>query len=203
MENHLQVPQDYHSLRFMSMRHHHLCIPPLTSLGLSISRTKESQMAVRFGYACCITRAIHLELVTDMTTTTFIRCLKRFSARRGLPRKILLNNAMTFKATAKQIQTIFHDKEVKNHLLHSGVEFNLERAPWWGGLFERMVKSIKWCLMKMVGQAKLLRENAYSYCRHWSNHQFSSPHIPVEIPQSKDFTSQKPQYRPVRRFLKR
>ena len=36
-------------------------------------------------FTCCVTRAIHLELVTDMTTTTFIRCLKRFSARRGLP----------------------------------------------------------------------------------------------------------------------
>jgi hypothetical protein len=32
-------------------------------------------------FTCCVVRVIHLELVPDMTTTTFI--LKRFSARRG------------------------------------------------------------------------------------------------------------------------
>lgn len=32
---------------------------------------------------------------------------------------------------------------------------NLEKAPWWGGLFERLVKSTKRCLRKMIGQARL------------------------------------------------
>ena len=107
-------------------------------------------------FTCCVTRAIHLELVPDMTTTTFIRCLKRFSARRGLPRRIISDNAKTFKAAARLIKTIFNHKEVKDYLSDVGVEwtFNLEKAPWWGGLFERMVKSTKRCLRKMIGQAK-------------------------------------------------
>ena len=33
--------------------------------------------------------------------------------------------------------------------------FNIPKAPWWGGIFERMVRSTKWCLRKIVGQAKL------------------------------------------------
>ena len=33
-------------------------------------------------------------------------------------------------------------------------QFNIEKAPWWGGIFERMVKSTKRCLRKFVGQAK-------------------------------------------------
>jgi hypothetical protein len=107
-------------------------------------------------FTCCVTRAIHLELVADLTTTTFLRCLKRFSARRGLPRRILSDNAKTFKTAARLIKTIFSDKEVKDYLLHAGVEwkFNLEKAPWWGGLFERMIKSTKRCLRKVVGTAK-------------------------------------------------
>ena len=40
-------------------------------------------------FTCCTTRAIHLELVRDMTMTTFVRCLKRFTARRELPRRII------------------------------------------------------------------------------------------------------------------
>ena len=44
-----------------------------------------------------------------------------------------------------------------DHLAERGCEwtFNIERAPWWGGAFERMVQSTKRCLRKMVGQASL------------------------------------------------
>ena len=34
-------------------------------------------------------------------------------------------------------------------------KFNLERAPWWGGVFERMVRSMKRCLRKVLSNAKL------------------------------------------------
>ena len=33
--------------------------------------------------------------------------------------------------------------------------FNLEKAPWWGGFFERLVQSVKQCLKKSVGRARL------------------------------------------------
>ena len=33
--------------------------------------------------------------------------------------------------------------------------YNLEKAPWWGGMFERMIRSIKRCLKKAIGRAKL------------------------------------------------
>ena len=34
-------------------------------------------------YTCCVTRAIHLDLVPSLTTSAFLRSLRRFSARRG------------------------------------------------------------------------------------------------------------------------
>ena len=66
--------------------------------------------------------------------------------------KFLSDNAKTFKAAAK-----FKDESVLNHLAGRGVEwwFNIDKAPWWGGAFERMVKSTKCCLRKMVGRSKL------------------------------------------------
>uniref|UniRef100_A0A1X7VTQ6 DUF5641 domain-containing protein n=1 Tax=Amphimedon queenslandica TaxID=400682 RepID=A0A1X7VTQ6_AMPQE len=36
--------------------------------------------------------------------------------------------------------------------------FNIVRAPWWGGFFERMIQLLKRCLRKIVGQAKLTYE---------------------------------------------
>ena len=58
-------------------------------------------------FTCCVTLAVHLDLVRDMSTLTFIRAFKQFSARRGLPRRVLSDNAKTFKAAAKLLKTIF------------------------------------------------------------------------------------------------
>ena len=42
------------------------------------------------------------------------------------------------------------------YLAGVGIEwtFNLEKAPWWGGIFERLVQSVKRPLRKILGQAK-------------------------------------------------
>ena len=108
-------------------------------------------------YTCCTVRAVHLDLVPDLTTSSFLRSLKRFAARRGLPRRIVSDNGKTFKAATKAIQVIVKSREVQEHLTGLGVEwkFNVERAPWWGGIFERMVRSTKRCLKKTIGRARL------------------------------------------------
>ena len=92
-------------------------------------------------YTCCVVRAVHLDLMPDLSTPAFLRSLKRFSARKGLPRKILSDNGKTFKAAAKAV------REVK-------WIFNVPKAPWWGGVFERMVQCTKRCLKRILGQAK-------------------------------------------------
>ena len=92
-------------------------------------------------FTCYVTRAVHLDVVPDQSAETFIRCLKRFSARRGLPTKFISDNGKTFKAAAKYLKTVFKDGEVKEYLTGLGTDwiFNVEPAPWWGGAFERMV----------------------------------------------------------------
>ena len=67
----------------------------------------------------------------------------------------MLDNGKTFKAAARVIDTIVQHSEVQQYLTRVGVEwsFNVERAPWWGGVFERMVGMTKRCLKKMVGRA--------------------------------------------------
>ena len=46
---------------------------------------------------------------------------------------------------------------VKQYLEEKRVQWtiNLEKASWWGGLFERMVRSMKRCLKKTIGGARL------------------------------------------------
>ena len=107
-------------------------------------------------FTCCVTRGIHLDLVPDLTTESFIRCLKRFVARRGVPRQFLSDNGKTFKAAA-HLLSMSNRHSVRIHLAPLKIKwiFNVERAPWWGGIFERMVRSTKRCLKKVVGQARL------------------------------------------------
>ena len=39
-------------------------------------------------FTCCTTRAVHLELVPDMTAEAFLLCFRRFTARRGYPAEL-------------------------------------------------------------------------------------------------------------------
>ena len=84
-------------------------------------------------FTCCVVRAVHLDLVPDMSTAAFLRSFKRFTARRGLSQRMLSDNAKTFKAADEAIQTLLADWNLSDHLSTLGVEwtFNLPRAPWW------------------------------------------------------------------------
>ena len=122
-----------------------------------------SREGTRYGFAsntCCVVRAIHLEVVPDLTTQAFIRSFKRFTARRGFPTQMISDNAKTFKAAARLLFKILQHPEVERYFAGIRIQwvFNLERAPWWGGIFERMVRSVKRCLKKTIGRARLTHD---------------------------------------------
>ena len=67
------------------------------------------------------------------------------------------DNAKTFKASENAIRRLINQPKVKSEMQAKRVtwKFNLERAPWWGGFFERMVRGMKRYLRKVFGNAKL------------------------------------------------
>ncbi|XP_057302726.1 uncharacterized protein LOC130636893 [Hydractinia symbiolongicarpus] len=48
-------------------------------------------------FTCAVTRAVHLDIVPDQSASSFIRTLKRFLARRGIPTLMISDNATCFK----------------------------------------------------------------------------------------------------------
>jgi len=62
----------------------------LTSYKISTKRGDGKAYILLF--ACSLTRAIHLELLNDQTTKSFIMSFKRFIARRGRPQKVYSDN---------------------------------------------------------------------------------------------------------------
>ena len=135
--------------------------PPFSYIGVDYAGPlyiKEAGVKIWISlFACCVSRALHLELVPDMSTEAFLRCFKRFAARRGTPLKIVSDNSKTFKSANRELNRIQNDPVFKNFFAQLRTEwcFNVEKAPWWGGFFERLVRSVKNCIKKVVGNARL------------------------------------------------
>ena len=82
--------------------------------------------------------------------------MRRFVARCGKPRMITTGNAKTFKAMKKWLKQIFVSDDMQSYLEEHGIQwkFNLAKA-WWGRFYERLVGSVKHCLQKVLGNARL------------------------------------------------
>ena len=85
-------------------------------------------------FTCASTRAVHLEVVPDLSTETFIQAFRRFASRKSLPRTMILDNAMTFSAAANTIQSLIGSTTVQDMLHRHGTEWRFipKRAPWFG-----------------------------------------------------------------------
>ena len=103
------------------------------------------------------TRAVHLELTRGLSVQAFLLAFRRFASRRGLPATLHSDNAKTFKSASKEIPKITRAEEVRRFLSNKRIVWNfiIEKAPWWGGYWERLVQSIKRPLKKVLGRSTL------------------------------------------------
>ena len=84
---------------------------------------------------------VPLEVLPNLETTTFVGSLKRMIARRGRPTTTFSDNGRTFVGAAKWLKAIQRDEQLQVYLAEEQITsvFNLSRAPWWGGQFERLI----------------------------------------------------------------
>uniref|UniRef100_A0A1I7X086 Integrase catalytic domain-containing protein n=1 Tax=Heterorhabditis bacteriophora TaxID=37862 RepID=A0A1I7X086_HETBA len=114
---------------------------------------------------CTTTRLIHLELVTDMTTQSFINALRRFIARRGVPSTITSDNAHTFtlgdQILANLTKHFDREPEVDRLMSKHGItwHYNIPYSPWQGGFYERLIKIVKHSLYKTLGKKVVNLDN--------------------------------------------
>ncbi|KRZ81507.1 hypothetical protein T08_10118, partial [Trichinella sp. T8] len=111
-------------------------------------------------FTCMVTRAIHLELVTSMTTKQFLNAFHRFAARRGYPVLVQLDNFKTFKQADQELRDLFSENqwsEIRDALTVNRIKWKYitERAPWNGGYWERIVRTVKESLKKVLGNTRL------------------------------------------------
>ena len=88
-----------------------------------------------------------------MRAFIFIFSLKKFIARKERPDKIYSDNGSTFVDAAGWLRKTMSDEKFSQFLAQNEIvwQFNLSRAPWWGGQFERMIGLVKNAFNKVIG----------------------------------------------------
>lgn len=123
---------------------------PFTYTGLDyfgpLTITADSKSEKRWVglFTCLAVRAIHMEVVKDLSAEECVLALRRFVSTRGLPHYIISDNALQFKLTADVLTSPYC---VVNEIKW---KFIPERAPWFGGFYERMFGLVKHCLKRTL-----------------------------------------------------
>ncbi|XP_054287856.1 uncharacterized protein LOC129003584 [Macrosteles quadrilineatus] len=108
-------------------------------------------------FVCLATKAVHIEVATDLSTDAFIAALTRFVSRRGLCKNIYSDCGTNFVGANNSFQALFKSAERTSFLEFSSNQditfhFNPPAAPHQGGLWEGAVKSAKHHLRRVIGE---------------------------------------------------
>ena len=122
-------------------------------------------------FICLTTKAVHVELVMDLSTDSFVAALKRFVSRRGQPAVIMTDNGTNFVSARCQLEEAYQwltRQETRETLSQYLFERKIQwlhtpaRSPHFGGIWEAGVKQMKILLHKTLGTQRLTCEEMYA-----------------------------------------
>ena len=111
-------------------------------------------------FICLATKAVHVEIVSDLSTEAFLGALRRFVGRRGIPGHIYSDNGTNFVGANNQLRDLYayiESDEFKNTVKIFALDrkinwhFNPPASPHFGGIWEAAVKSFKHHFRRVVG----------------------------------------------------
>ncbi|GFW80778.1 integrase catalytic domain-containing protein [Trichonephila clavipes] len=99
-------------------------------------------------FICTAIKAVHLELVSYLSTAAFLAALRRFIARRSCPSKIISDNGSNFKGASSHLRKLVDlclQEEIQNFLSLKGIEWSFipPYTPHFGGLWEALSRSFR------------------------------------------------------------
>ncbi|KAK6743848.1 hypothetical protein RB195_010883 [Necator americanus] len=131
---------------------------------LTVKERDETVKAYGIIMTCTLTRLLHLELASDMTTANPLNALRWFLARRGVPTSITSNNGPYFLLGEQILQDavlpVINDKSFAKAMATKGITWKTitPYAPWQGVFYERFIKSVKHSLYKVI-QGRVLTKS--------------------------------------------
>ena len=119
-------------------------------------------------YTCLVTRAIHLDFATNLTTDNFLLALRRFITIYGQPKFIRSDNGQNFRGAAREVGEIIkqwrtNQKDISNirdviALYEMKWTFSTPLASHHNGSVESLIKTVKNALKKIVNERVLSEE---------------------------------------------
>ncbi|XP_055613091.1 uncharacterized protein LOC129759623 [Uranotaenia lowii] len=112
-------------------------------------------------FICLCTKAVHLELVSDLSTDRFLQALRRFIGRRGYCSDIYSDNGTNFVGARSYLRELLklqrsdqHKEAVSKECVNNHIQWHFipPAAPHFGGLWEAAVRSAKKHLLKVLGE---------------------------------------------------
>ena len=146
--------------------------PPFTFVGVDcfgpyLVKFRRSSVK-RYGclFTCLTSRAVHIEICHSLNTDSFLGAVTRFVSRRGRPEKIFSDNGTNFKSGEQELRAAlseWNQKQISDHMLQRQIEwsFNPPHASHMGGIWERLIKSVRQ-IMKALTNQQVLNDETLS-----------------------------------------
>ncbi|XP_058456945.1 uncharacterized protein LOC131434299 [Malaya genurostris] len=132
-------------------------------LEVAVGRRTEKRWIVLF--TCLVVRAVHLEVANSLTAQSCIMAVRRFICRRGPAAEYFSDNGTNLRAAGKEITQQIHTistncaEEFTN--ARTKWHYNPPAAPHMGGVWERMVRSVK-SVMSVLDDGRRLTDEILS-----------------------------------------
>lgn len=114
----------------------------------------------RYGllFTCLSSRAIHIEMLEDLTTDAFLNALRSFIAIRGAVRQIRCDRGTNFVGAKNELQRSLKelDKDrIATYLARKQCDFlmNVPEASHMGGVWERQIRTVRSVMSSVLTQA--------------------------------------------------
>ncbi|XP_059048262.1 uncharacterized protein LOC131843606 [Achroia grisella] len=120
-------------------------------------------------FICLSVKAVHLEVVTELSTEAFLAALDRFVSRRNICHKIISDCGTNFVGSNRYLNEMYkmfyeNRRDISDGLAVRRIrwEFNPPGSPHFGGIFESGIKSTKYHLKRVVGAQVLTLEEMFT-----------------------------------------
>ena len=128
---------------------------------VKIGRRNEKRWC--FLFTCLTVRAVHIEVVPNLDTDSCLNAIMRFIARRGKPSTIISDNGTNFVGAEREFAeyvAAWNKEGIEEHLIQQGIRwnFNPPAAPYFGGVWERLVRSCKKAMYVVLGNRSVTED---------------------------------------------
>lgn len=134
--------------------------PPFTYCGIDcfgpfyVKEARKEMKKYGLLFTCMCSRAVHIEMLDDLTTDAFINALRTFIAIRGNVRQLRCDQGTNFVGAKREFMNAMKDLD-HEQMKEYGCEFimNTPSSSHMGGVWERQIKTIRSVLIAILDQS--------------------------------------------------